>query len=133
MTTSIKEIKNLYELYEKIYTHLEYFQKQYAEAEKHLKDFKVEDEASRKARIKNFDIELKKIGYYYQTVEYFRLRAVKNITTKNIVSLKALELDFNSLRNDLMKIDNNNPDCPYARRLYVHARCNEIYLENKQK
>ncbi len=127
------QIDRLYETYSGIYEHLKYFQEQYKEAERHLEEFKVEDEAVRQARIENFNKQLEDIGGYYARVEYFRQLAEKNITSKNILSLKALELDFNSLRHDAARIDHLNPNDPYAYRLYVHTRCNEIYLEEKQK
>lgn len=126
-------MSSLIEMYQKIYTRLSDIHARYLEAEKHLLDFKEEDKVARQARIDNFDKQLKDIAKYYETVEFFRRSAEKNITSKNILSLKALELDFNSLRSDYSKIDPMNPDDPYAFRLYVHTRCNEIYLEEKQK
>lgn len=133
MAASKTDISRLYERYKTVYMHLDYIQKQYEETERHLSDFEVEDEAARKARIKNFDKQLKDIARYYETVEYFRRLAERNITTKNVPTLKPLEIDLNSLKHDLQRIDYNNPNDPYAYRLYIHARCNEIYLEQKQK
>ena len=126
-------IESLYKKYEVIYTQLKSFKDKYDEASKHLEDFKVEDEAVRQARIKNFDKQLKDIGEYYARIEYFRQLAEKNITTKNVVSLKPVPLDFNSLRYDAARIDTQNPNDEYAYRLYVKTRCNEIYLMQKHK
>ena len=126
-------IENLFNKYEEVYTRLKYLHDKYDEASKNLADYKVEDEATRKARIKNFEKQIKDIGVYYAKVEYFREYAERNITSKNVPTLKALELDFNSLRHDASRIDTSNPNDPYAYRLYVHAQCNKIYLMRKQK
>mgnify|MGYP000041790275 CR=1 FL=1 len=126
-------IENLYNKYEEVYTRLKYLHDKYDEASKNLADYKVEDEATRKARIKNFEKQIKDISVYYAKVEYFREYAERNITSKNVPTLKALELDFNSLRHDASRIDTSNPNDPYAYRLYVHAQCNKIYLMRKQK
>lgn len=125
-------IESLYKEYETIYLKLKSYQDEYDKASKHLEDFKVEDEAVRQARIANFDKQLKDIGVYYARIEYFRQLAEKNITTKNVVSLKPVPLDFNSLRYDAARIDTQNPNDEYAYRLYVKTRCNEIYLMQKR-
>lgn len=126
-------MSEIIDMYEEIHRHLSDIFNKYIEVDERLSDFKEEDEVTRQVRIDNFDKQLKDIGVYYARVEYFRQLAEKNITSKNILSLTGLELDFNSLRHDAARIDSQNPDCPYARRLYVHARCNEIYLMQKQK
>lgn len=129
----VSSIEGLYQKYEEIYKVLKSFQDEYDKASKHLEDFKIEDEAVRQARIANFDKQLKSIGAYYARIEYFRQLAEKNITSKNVASLKAVEIDFNSLRYDAARIDTQNPNDPYAYRLFVKTRCNEIYLMQKQK
>lgn len=126
-------MSQIMEKYSVIQKHLYDINERYKAAERHLSEFKQEDDVVRQARIDNLDKQLKDIGPYYARVEYFRQLAEKNITSKNILSLKALELDFNSLRHDAARIDTQNPNDPYAYRLYVHTRCNEIYLEEKQK
>ena len=126
-------MSQIMERYSAIQKHLYDINERYKAAERHLSEFKQEDDVVRQARIDNLDKQLKDIGPYYARVEYFRQLAEKNITSKNILSLKALELDFNSLRHDAARIDTQNPNDPYAYRLYVHTRCNEIYLEEKQK
>ena len=123
---------SVFERYDQIFNRLRQIQQDYESAEKRLSAFRFEEEVLRKARIENFKKQLKRIGEYYARIEYFRQLAEKNITSKNVLSLKPLELDFNSLRQDARKIDTDNPNDPYAYRLYVHTRCNEIYLELKQ-
>ena len=126
-------MSNIMERYSIVQKRISEINERYKAAERHLSEFKEEDDVVRQARIENLDKQLKDIGPYYARVEYFRQLAEKNITSKNILSLKALELDFNSLRHDAARIDPQNPNDPYAYRLYVHTRCNEIYLEEKQK
>ena len=59
--------------------------------------------------------------------------AEKHLLSKNLLTITPRELNFNRLRNWAMKINPMEPDDPYAQRIYVQAKCNEMFLRIKKE
>lgn len=120
------------ELYASVYEKLKAVQTKYANAENQLRVSRNEDELSKQKRIENLQFQLKKIDEYGEKVDYFRQLAEKHIVSKNLLTITPRELNFNRLRNWAMMIDPSEADDPYAQRIYVQAKCNEMFLSQKK-
>lgn len=120
------------ELYASIYERLKSVQTKYENAENQLRASKDQDAVAKQKRIENLQFQLKKIDEYEEKVEYFRQMAEKHMVSKNLLTITPRELNFNRLRNWAMMIDPSEADDPYAQRIYVQAKCNEMFLAQKK-
>jgi len=87
-------------------------------------------------RISNLEKQLEKIDEYKLKIEGFRLLAEKNIDSKNVLTIEAppgYRVNLNRLRNWAMMIDPIAENDPYAQRVYVVAKCDEYFLEQKKQ
>ena len=121
------------ELYASVYEKLKAVQTKYENAENQLRASKDQDEVAKQKRIENLEYQLKKIDEYVEKVDYFRQMAEKHMVSKNLLTITPRELNFNRLRNWAMMIDPSEPDDPYAQRIYVQAKCNEMFLAQKKE
>ncbi|MGN1251006.1 MAG: FtsK/SpoIIIE domain-containing protein, partial [Candidatus Spyradocola sp.] len=120
------------ELYASVYEKLKAIQTQYENAENQLRASQDQDETAKQKRIENLQSQLKKIDEYEEKVNYFRQMAEKHMVSKNLLTITPRELNFNRLRNWAMMIDPTEADDPYAKRIYVQAKCNEMFLSQKR-
>lgn len=120
------------ELYASVYEKLKAVQTKYENAENQLQASKEQDEVAKQKRIENLRLQLKKIDEYEEKVGYFKQMAEKHMVSKNLLTITPRELNFNRLRNWAMMIDPSEPDDPYAQRIYVQAKCNEMFLAHKK-
>lgn len=120
------------ELYVSVYEKLKAVQIKYENAENQLRASKDQDEVTKQKRIENLQFQLKKIDEYEEKVEYFRQMAEKHMVSKNLLTITPRELNFNRLRNWSMMIDPSEADDPYAQRIYIQAKCNEMFLSQKK-
>lgn len=120
------------ELYASVYERLKAVQTKYENAENQLQASKEQDEVAKQKRIENLQLQLKKIDEYEEKVGYFKQMAEKHMVSKNLLTITPRELNFNRLRNWAMMIDPAEPDDPYAQRIYVQAKCNEMFLAHKK-
>lgn len=120
------------ELYASVYEKLKAVQTKYENAENQLQASKEQDEIAKQKRIENLQLQLKKIDEYEEKVGYFKQMAEKHMVSKNLLTITPRELNFNRLRNWAMMIDPSEPDDPYAQRIYVQAKCNEMFLAHKK-
>ena len=120
------------ELYASIYDKLKAVQTEYENAENQFQASKTQDEATKQKRIENLQFQLKKIDEYEEKVNYFRQMAERHLLSKNLLTITPRELNFNRLRNWAMMIDPSEADDPYAQRIYVQAKCNEMFLSQKK-
>ena len=126
-------MSSIFEKYSAIYARLKEIHAQYINAESQLSASKEQDSAVRLQRIENLEDQLKKIEEYSEKVDHFRKIAEKNLLSKNLLTITPRELNFNRLRNWAMKINPMEDDDPYAQRIYVQARCNEMFLRIKKE
>ncbi len=124
---------NINEIYSSVYEKLRSIQNNYLDAEKQLNASHAQDEVLRQKRIENLKIQLEKIDEYREKVEYFKHMAEKHIESKNLLTITPRELNFNRMRNWAMMIDPDETDDPYAQRIYVQAKCNEMFLDLKKE
>ena len=120
------------ELYASVFEKLVSVQTEYENAENQLRAAKDQDLILKQKRIENLQSQLGKIAEYEEKVEYFRQMAEKHMISKNLLTITPRELNFNRLRNWAMMIDPSEPDDPYAQRIYVQAKCNELFLNQKK-
>lgn len=121
------------ELYASVYDKLKAVQTKYENAENQLRASQDQDEVAKQKRIENLQFQLKKIDEYEEKVDYFRQMAEKHMISKNLLTITPRELNFNRLRNWAMMIDPSEEDDPYAQRIYVQAKCNELFLSQKKE
>ncbi len=121
------------ELYSSVYEKLKEIKAKYLAAESQMVVSQQQDEVLRQKRIENLRSQLAKIDDYRKKVEYFKIMAEKHIESKNILTITPRELNFNRLRNWAMMVDSDETDDPYAQRMYVQAKCNELYLDLKEQ
>lgn len=118
--------------YSSVFEKLKSLNDRYQNAESQLKKDNVQDELLRKKRIDNLTVQLEKIEEYSEKLEAFRLLAEKHLESKNLLTITPRELNFNRLRNWSMMIDPTESDDPYAQRIYVQVKCNEMFLAQKK-
>ena len=126
-------MSSITELYSAIYGKLSSIQTRFENAESQLVTSQEQDEVIKQKRIDNLKCQLEKIEEYSEKVEYFRLMAEKKLKSKNLLAITPRELNFNRLRNWAMMIDPTQDDDPYAQRIYVQAKCNELFLTQKKQ
>ena len=86
-----------------------------------------------RARIENLEAQLADIEKYSRVIERYRVIAEKNLTSKNLLTITPRELNFVRLKEWASMIDPEYVDDPYAQRVYVQCRCNELLLQNKRE
>lgn len=123
---------SLFDMYSSIYEKLRVIAENYDNADNRLNAANQNDMASLTLRIENLQNQLKRIDEYSEKVEYFRQLAEKHLESKNLLTITPRELNFNRLRNWAMMIDPTETDDPYAQRIYVQAKCNEMFLQLKK-
>lgn len=87
------------------------------------------------ARIANLEEQLKRIDEYQLKIEGFRQLAEKNLTSKNVLTIEAppgYRVNLNRLRTWSMMIDPQAENDPYAQRVYLVAKCDTCFLEQKK-
>ena len=126
-------MSSVFEAYAKLYESLKDISTQYANAENQLSAAREQDSAARLRRMENLEVQLEKIEEYSEKVDYFRKLAEKHLESKNLLTITPRELNFNRLRNWAMKINPMETDDPYAQRIYVQAKCNEMFLRIKKE
>lgn len=117
--------------------------KRVSELNKRCKD--TEDEISRlsatfmgdtSGRIAKLTEQLEKIDEYLLKVKGFQELAQKNMDSQNVLTIEAppgYRVNLNRLRNWAMMIDPASANDPYAQRVYVVAKCDQCFLEQKQE
>lgn len=86
-------------------------------------------------RIANLEEQLKKIDEYQLKIEGFRQLAEKNLTSKNVLTIEAppgYRVNLNRLRTWSMMIDPQSENDPYAQRVYLVAKCDAYFLNQKK-
>lgn len=127
------QVLDLSARYAEIYERLNSVASRYENAERQLVSVREQDEVARQKRIDNLNRQLEKIDEYKAKVEYFRKLAEQHLESKNLLTITPRELNFNRMRNWAMMIDPSMTDDPYAQRVYVQAKCNEMFLRQKQE
>ena len=123
----------LEQTYSHFYEQLKAISTRYENIEQQAESSHEQDELFRSRRMENLRQQLKKIDEYSEKVEYFRHLAEKNLSSRNLLTITPRELNFNRMRNWAMMIDPTAEDDPYAQRIYVQAKCNEMFLQIKRR
>ena len=88
------------------------------------------------ARIARLEEQLEKIDVYMLKIEAFRKLAERNLESQNVLTIEAppgYRINLNRLRSWAMMIDPTSTNDPYAQRVYVVAKCDEHFLNQKKK
>lgn len=87
-------------------------------------------------RIAKLEEQLIKIDEYMLKIRGFQDLAQKNMDSQNVLTIEAppgYRVNLNRLRNWAMMIDPTSSNDPYAQRVYVVAKCDECFLEQKRE
>lgn len=87
-------------------------------------------------RIAKLEEQLVKIDEYMLKIRGFQDLAQKNMDSQNVLTIEAppgYRVNLNRLRNWAMMIDPTSSNDPYAQRVYVVAKCDERFLEQKRE
>lgn len=87
-------------------------------------------------RIAKLAQQLEKIDEYLLKIKGFQDLAQKNMDTQNVLTIEAppgYRVNLNRLRNWAMMIDPTSSSDPYAQRVYVVAKCDQCFLEQKRE
>lgn len=127
---------SLYENYEKVVHTIQKIRKEIAEKRSEASAIASRRNNEIPARIANLEEQLKKIDEYQLKVEGFRQLAEKNLTSKNVLTIEAppgYRVNLNRLRTWSMMIDPQAADDPYAQRVYLVAKCDAYFLQQKKE
>lgn len=126
---------SLYENYEKIVKTVEKMKDSIRQKKEEIRSISGRRTDEIPLRIENLEEHLKKIDEYQLKIEAIRRQAEKNLTSKNALTIEAppgYRVNLNRLKSWAMMIDPQNENDPYAQRVYLVARCDAYFLEQKK-
>lgn len=108
---------------------------QLRQIEQELADLKSSQGAAIAARMEKLEEQMEKIDEYMQRIDAFRKLAEKNLESQNVPTIEAppgYRVNLNRLRRWAMMIDPASSNDPYAQRVYVVAKCDSCFLQQKK-
>ena len=129
-------MKPLIEQYNGLFKKIKDIWGKISEAESSIKNITSNIEGDIPARIGNLEDQLVKIDDYMLKIEAFKKLAEKNLDSQNVLTIEAppgYRVNLNRLRSWAMMIDPMSPNDPYAQRVYLVAKCDECFLEQKRQ
>lgn len=127
---------SLYEKYKKIAQTVQKINKEIAQKHMEIDAITTRRTDEIPARIANLEEQIKKIDEYQLKIEGFRQLAEKNLTSKNVLTIEAppgYRVNLNRLRTWSMMIDPQSENDPYAQRVYLVAKCDAYFLNQKKE
>jgi len=128
---------SILEQYNSIYKKIDSIRGQISEAESVIGDIELKREDDVPARIAKLQEQIKKIDdEYMPKITAFRKLAEKNLESKNVQTIEAppgYRVNLNRLRSWAMMIDPTSSDDPYAQRVNLVAKCDELFLTKKRQ
>ena len=125
-------MSSLFDRYLELYQQLKEINEKYENAQGRIDSANEDDAAERALHIERLKGQLSTIDDYLAKVESYRKLAEEHIKSKNILTITPRELNFGRMRDWSSKINPGIEDDPYAQRVYVLAKCNEMYLDQKR-
>ena len=126
-------MSSLFEKYSEIYKKLKAAKDKFDSAQRSIDAASARDTAEKELHIERLQDLLVKVDDYMAKVESYRKLAEEHIKSRNILTITPRELNFGRMRDWSSKINPGIEDDPYAQRVYVLAKCNEMYLEQKKR
>lgn len=129
-------MNSIIELYKTIYKKVEDINAQIEIKKNEFAKLSKESGSHFSDRIENLETTLEKVDDYLLRVKGFQELAKKNLESTNVLTIEAppgYRVNLNRLRNWAMLIDPTSSNDPYAQRVYVVAKCDECFLEQKKK
>ncbi len=129
-------MSELLDLYKKITARIKEINNGIRENESAIQNRTEDNYASLTARIKLLEEQIVKIDDYLLKVKGFQELAKKNLDSQNVLTIEAPEgyrVNLNRLRNWATMIDPQSKNDPYAQRVYIVAKCDEKFLEDKRR
>ena len=125
-------MSSLFDRYLELYQQLKDIKEKYDTAQRKIESANEDKTEERELHIERLKGQLSAIDDYLAKVESYRKLAEEHIKSKNILTITPRELNFGRMRDWSSKINPGIEDDPYAQRVYVLAKCNEMYLDQKR-
>lgn len=122
--------------YNEIYSRISSLEKELEQARAAVKDIEDGTDKTIPERIEHLEKQNETIDEYLLKIKGFRQLAEQHIQSLNLQTIEAppnYRVNLNRLRNWAMMIDPVSVDDPYAKKVYLVAKCDEFFLENKKK
>jgi len=127
---------SLIEEYQQIFKKINVINKEIADKKNEIEAITGRRNEELPNRIANLEEQLKKIDEYHLKIDGFRLLAEKNLTSRNALTIEAppgYRVNLNRLRTWAMMIDPSSENDPYAQRVYLVAKCDLFFLDQKKE
>lgn len=125
----------LIEQYNEINKKISVYNRQIADFEAQIESVKAQIDEEIPERIESLKKQLDKIDEYQLKIDGFIQLAEKHMTSKNLPSIEAPEgyrVNLNRLKSWSMLIDPTEEDDVYAKKVYLVANCDKLFLEQKK-
>lgn len=125
----------LIEAYEQVSGRIAKLQERFRSTESEISRLSASFMGDAFGRIEKLTEQLEKIDEYLLKIKGFQELAQKNMDSQNVLTIEAppgYRVNMNRLRNWAMMIDPTSANDPYAQRVYVTAKCDQAFLEQKQ-
>ncbi len=127
---------SLLEKYSRLYQRSKAIEDEIQACEASISSIQTKREGDIPTRILKLEEQLEKIDEYMLKIQAFRKLAERNLESRNVLTIEAppgYRINLNRLREWAMMIDPMSSNDPYAQRVYVVARCDEYFLNQKKE
>jgi len=128
-------MSSINEMYAALYQQLTDIRDRYDSAGGQLRRARSVDGEERTKRAEWLQEQLKRIEDYSWRIKQFQDRALKHMDSKNLLTIPPVvprRLDFRRLTDWIRSINPEEPDDPYARRVYALTKSNQRFLDEKR-
>lgn len=124
------------ELYNKIISDAEIIKAKLSYYDSDMSDIQANRQINIPARIARLEELLEKIDDYRLRVKGFQELAKRNLNSQNVLTIEAppgYRVNLNRLKRWALLIDPSSENDPYAQRVFAVAKCDELFLDQKEK
>ncbi len=129
-------MESLIEVYNRLALKIKSVSDEIAKTENAISELSSDKSENRTLRIAKLEEQIEKIDDYLLKIRGFQELAKKNLDSQNVLTIEAppgYRVNLNRLRNWAMMIDPMSSNDPYAQRVYVVAKCDEFFLNQKRE
>ncbi len=129
-------MESLIEVYNRLALKIKTVSDEIAKTESAICELSSDTSENRTLRIAKLEEQIEKIDDYLLKIKGFQELAKKNLDSQNVLTIEAppgYRVNLNRLRNWAMMIDPMSSNDPYAQRVYIVAKCDELFLTRKRE
>ncbi len=128
-------MNSLIDKYSSVFQKIKTINTEIQNAKQKISNIKTECEGDIPVRIANLEETLVKVDEYLLKVKGFQELAKRNLESQNVLTIEAppgYRVNLNRLKHWASLIDPSASNDPYAQRVFVVAKCDEHFLEQKK-